>query len=59
MTMRLECIAAHGQVYVTLERVVVTMAPFRRKASDPAVLHLGADCREYLVQQHSFSLLTH
>lgn len=45
MTMCLELISAHGQVYVTLERVMVMVAPFRRKANDPCVWHLRAGCR--------------
>lgn len=45
MTMCLEWIAAHGQVYVTLERVMVIVAPFRRKANGPSALHLWAGCR--------------
>lgn len=45
MTMCLELISAHGQVYVTLERVMVMVAPIRSKANDPCVLHLRAGCR--------------
>lgn len=44
MTMCLEWIAAHGQVYVTLERVMVIVAPFRREANGPSALHLWAGC---------------